>query len=177
MTVDSCSKLAMKLLSGLGDRIKHVSGVAELAETLVRVPFESPGDYEVLLAAAWVHDVGYAGELVETGFHHLDGARYLEGLGEHRLACLVAHHSSGTEEATLRGLDRELAPFACEPGLVSDCLSYCDLSVGPTGERTTLESRIAEVTERYGEDSIVSKGLHLAYPRLKASFERVESYR
>ena len=35
-----------------------------------------------LVAAAWLHDIGYAPELVETGFHPLDGARYLrrEGL-------------------------------------------------------------------------------------------------
>jgi hypothetical protein len=36
---------------------------------------------EVLVAAAWVHDIGYAPELLATGFHPLDGARYLTGLG------------------------------------------------------------------------------------------------
>ena len=34
-----------------------------------------------LVAAAWLHDIGYAPELVETGFHPLDGARYLRRVG------------------------------------------------------------------------------------------------
>ncbi len=36
---------------------------------------------EALVAAAWLHDIGYAPEVTDTGFHPLDGARYLVGLG------------------------------------------------------------------------------------------------
>jgi len=31
--------------------------------------------------AAYLHDIGYAEPLVDTGFHPLDGAVYLRGLG------------------------------------------------------------------------------------------------
>ena len=34
-------------------------------------------DADLLEAAAWLHDIGYAPSLVATGFHPLDGARYL----------------------------------------------------------------------------------------------------
>jgi hypothetical protein len=40
----------------------------------------------VLVAAAYLHDLGYAPALVETGFHALDGARHLRALGYERLA-------------------------------------------------------------------------------------------
>ena len=36
---------------------------------------------ELLVAAAVLHDVGYAPTVALTGFHPLDDARYLAGLG------------------------------------------------------------------------------------------------
>lgn len=170
------SDLAHELLKGLELRIRHVEIVAKTAESLRGLPFKTEVDGDILVAAAWVHDLGYAKELALTGFHHLDGAVYLESIGEHRLACLVAHHSSGTEEAIVRGMETELARFPFEPGLVSDALTYCDLSTGPSGMKVNLEDRIDEVAIRYGEDSVVPKGLRLAYPRLRASFDTIEGY-
>lgn len=41
----------------------------------------SENDRDLLVAAAWLHDIGYAPELRDTGFHPLDGARHLEALG------------------------------------------------------------------------------------------------
>src|SRR5207244_449132 len=45
-----------------------------------------------------------APELVESGLHPLDGARYLRGLGTGpvRIVCLVAHHSCAVIEAEER---------------------------------------------------------------------------
>ena len=58
-----------------------------------------------LVAAAWLHDVGYAPELVETGFHPLDGARHLRGVGvDGQVVSLVAYHSCAEIEADVRGL-------------------------------------------------------------------------
>ncbi|MFD6855509.1 HD domain-containing protein [Streptomyces diastaticus] len=54
----------------------------------------SEADRDLLVAAAWLHDIGYAPELRDTGSHPLDGARHLESLGAPaRLVRLVAHHS------------------------------------------------------------------------------------
>lgn len=50
-------------------------------------------DRPALIAAAWLHDVGYAPSLAVTGFHPLHGARYVRALGHERIAGLVAHHS------------------------------------------------------------------------------------
>jgi hypothetical protein len=46
----------------------------------------APGDSEQLVAAAYVHDVGYVPTVKDSGLHALDGARHLRSLGYERLA-------------------------------------------------------------------------------------------
>jgi len=55
-------------------RWAHVQGVASRAHSLAPV---LGADADLLEAAAWVHDIGYAPGLATTGLHQLDGARYL----------------------------------------------------------------------------------------------------
>ena len=40
-----------------------------------------PDDRDVLVAAAYLHDIGCADGVVDSGFHALDGARYLRRYG------------------------------------------------------------------------------------------------
>jgi hypothetical protein len=176
-TPSEAMTLAKELLGGMDRRWSHVMRVAARAEELAATLIDDVSEGEVLVMAAWLHDIGYAGILAKTGFHHLDGANYLEGIGEHRLACLVAHHSSGAQEAHLRGFDQEMSRFPDEPGLIADCLTYCDLSNGPEGQPMELNQRIDEVERRYGKDDVVPQGLRLAYPQLAKSFAHVESLR
>jgi HD superfamily phosphodiesterase len=69
-----------------------VQAVAARATELARTVDKA--DRDLLVAAAWVHDIGYAPPLAVTGFHPLDGARHLDRSGFlARLAALVAHHS------------------------------------------------------------------------------------
>ncbi len=74
------------------------------------LPGESCGKGLVfLIAAAYLHDIGYAPSLKKTGFHPLDGANYvLQALGNRLLASLVAYHSEAQFEAELRGYDQAL---------------------------------------------------------------------
>lgn len=67
--------------------------------------------------AAWLHDVGYAPSLAQTGFHRVDGARFLRARGVPEVVvALVAHHTGAVFEAEQRGLDVELlAEFALPP--------------------------------------------------------------
>ena len=46
-------------------------------------------DADLLVAAALLHDVGYAPSLNRLGFHAVDGARFLRAQGQERLARLV----------------------------------------------------------------------------------------
>lgn len=71
--------LVEDLLVELPDRVRHCAGVADrAAELAAAVP---PEDRELLVTAAWLHDIGYAEAVVDTGFHPVDGARYLRGRG------------------------------------------------------------------------------------------------
>jgi hypothetical protein len=126
----------------------------------------------VLIAAGYVHDIGYASGLKRTGLHQLDGARFISNLGDQRLAALVAHHSEARFEVELRGYESELAEYPREDTTVYDALVYCDLTTGPDGTSMTFEDRIHEVHQRYGEGDI-SRALHIAEPYLKAAIDRI----
>jgi HD superfamily phosphodiesterase len=117
---------AERLLSPLGDRWTHVRAVGECAREVSAVLDQEDRPY--LVAAAYLHDIGYAPDLQRTGLHQLDGASYIRSLGAERLARLVAHHSEARFEIQLRGFATELATYEREESSVSDALTYCDLT-------------------------------------------------
>jgi HD domain len=163
---------AERLLSPLGDRWKHVRAVGECARGVGAILDREDRCY--LVAAAYLHDIGYAPDLQRTGLHQLDGARYLRSLGAERLARLVAHHSEARFEIRLRGLGEELTSYKREESWVSDALTYCDLTTGPTGLPLTFEDRVAEVEQRYGDGEIVD-ALRQATPYLVGAIERTKN--
>jgi hypothetical protein len=161
-----------KLAERLRRRWVHVQGVAERAAEL-RALFAEDGD--LLVASAVLHDVGYAPELAETGFHPLDGARFLRTTdAPARLVNLVAHHSCAYREAELRGLSAELAEFTDEETPLRDALWWADMTTGPDGQRLTVHERIAEIQSRYGPDDLVTWFIRQAKPELVAAVERTE---
>jgi hypothetical protein len=163
---------AEQFLAPLRNRWLHVQQVAEQARRVaVVVPQE---DQDLLVAAAYLHDVGYAPELAMTGFHPLDGARWVRDCGPGgRLARLVAHHSCATHEARVRGfLDVLLAEFEPECSATYDALVFCDLTTGPAGQTVVFEDRIREIRERYGPDHQVTRALSTSYPYLAACCDR-----
>jgi HD superfamily phosphodiesterase len=103
---------ATALLAGLGDRWSHVQAVAAQAYQISSAV--APEDHPYLIAATWLHDVGYAPPLNRLGFHPVDGARYVRQQGQERLACLVAYHSGARFEAEEHGLVDALAEFEPE---------------------------------------------------------------
>jgi hypothetical protein len=129
---------------------------------------------EVLAAAAILHDVGYAPEVVRTGFHPLDGALYLKALGvDSEVVSLVAHHSCADVEAELRGLSDELRAFPEGPIDLRERLIFCDMTTSPDGHVVSVEQRFAEIVERYGEASIVGRFVSAAGPQLREVTARV----
>lgn len=166
---------ARRLLSPLGRRWRHAEEVADSARELASCLV--PEDADLLVAAAYLHDIGYAPELAISGFHPLDGARHLRSLGHERLAGLVAHHTRARYEARLRGLEEALGDFDDEGSLVSEALAYCDLTTGPSGQRMAPMQRLADVESRYGEDSPVTTGLRSAWPELTDTVMLVEELR
>lgn len=113
-----------------------------------------------LVAAATLHDIGYGHPT--TGFHPLDGAHFLRGLGFSPVVChLVAYHSASTYEAEVRGISpSEYEDFALDDeGLKAAhaVLWWADMTTGPTGETVTVEERLAEIESRYGAGDPVTE--------------------
>ncbi|MFE0348341.1 HD domain-containing protein [Streptomyces griseoluteus] len=154
-------------------RWAHSLGVAERARSL-RPILGSEG--ELLEAAAVLHDVGYSPAIATTGFHPLDGARFLrdqEGADE-RGVRLVAHHSCALLEAEERGLRQELeGEFELERPDLVDALVYCDMTTTPDGTQTTPAERLDEIVQRYGPDTIVGRFIQRAAPEIHAASKRV----
>ncbi len=170
---DWAANQAEELLSPLGDRWLHVQGVIRQAK---RIALILPAtDRDVLLAAAYLHDLGYAPALVQTGLHPLDGARHLRALGRERLAGLVAYHSGARAEAELRGLAAELADFKDEASATSMALTYCDMTTGAAGEPVTLAERLADIERRYGASHVVARSVRQARPELEGCVQQVEA--
>jgi len=167
-------QLARALLQEpLPRRWAHVQGVAARARNLA--PVLGP-DAELLEAAAWLHDVGYAPDLAVTGLHQLDGARYLRDAqhADAMLCRLVAHHSCAIIEADERGLADALSlEFEPAPQELSSALTYCDMTTSPDGELVPVEQRLVEIHDRYGPGHLVSRSIRQAAPMIRRAVEQV----
>ncbi|WP_405408439.1 HD domain-containing protein [Streptomyces decoyicus] len=161
------------LAEPLPRRWAHSLGVAKRAATLR--PILGP-DVDLMEAAAVLHDVGYSPSIATTGFHPLDGARFLrdQEAFDERVVCLVAHHSCALLEAEERGLRDELAgEFEMERPELVDALIFCDMTTTPDGGHTTTANRVKEIVSRYGPDTIVGRFIQRAAPEIHAAAERI----
>jgi HD domain len=172
----SAQQLARALLQEpLPRRWAHVQGVAMRARSLAPVLGADAG---LLEAAAWLHDIGYAPGLAATGFHPLDGARYLrDAQHAHALLCrLVAHHSCAIVEAGERGLADVLSrEFEPAPDALSSVLTFCDMTTSPDGEPVPVEQRLAEIQHRYGPGHLVSRSIQRATPMILSAVKQVHN--
>ena len=168
-------ELARKLLEvPLPRRWAHVQGVAAQARTLAPILGDGAG---LLEAAAWLHDIGYSPYVADTGFHPLDGARYLRDVqhADGTVCRLVAHHTGAMIEADERGLADVLASeFEPASQYLVNALIYCDITTSPDGKQVTADQRLAEIQDRYGEDHLVSRSIRRAAPQLLGAVRTVE---
>ncbi|MGH2941245.1 MAG: HD domain-containing protein [Solirubrobacteraceae bacterium] len=171
--VDWARREAQHALRSATRRWMHTQAVAERAAEIAGVV--AIEDRGTLVAAAYLHDIGYGADLTVTGFHPLDGAVWLRAHGRERLARLVAHHSGARFEAAARGYAEDLAEFVEERSAVADALAYCDLTTGPTGERVTVAARLGEIKVRYGPASPVTQAITAATDTLTAAAARTQA--
>ena len=168
--------LAQELLQEcLPRRCSHVQGVAARARSLAAV---LGADADLLEAAAWLHDIGYAPGLAVTGLHALDGARYLRDArhADALLCRLVAQHSCAIIEAGERGLADVLRrEFEAPPDVLGSTLACCDMTTSPDGELVPAERRLAEIHHRYGPGHLVSRSIQRATPMILRAVEQVHS--
>ena len=166
--------IAERLLAEpLPQRWAHSLGVGRKAESIADLFGE---DADLLISAAYLHDIGYAPSVTTSGFHPLDGARYLRDVihAEMRLCSLVAYHSCAHIEARNRGVEDELsAEFEPVGGVLADALTFCDMTTTPDGEPTDVETRLAEILSRYGEGHLVAESMSEASPSIVSAARTV----
>lgn len=158
-------------IAPLGRRWLHVQQVARMAARLAPRLGLPDGQLE---AAALLHDIGYAPALAVTGFHPLDGARFVRDQGQPELAQLVAHHTGARNEARLRGIDALELEFPFADSLAQRALTYCDLTTGPDGSPTDVRHRVEEIVQRYGEDHVVSRSALIGLREFLAIEDEIE---
>lgn len=174
MTADGARELAEGLLVDVGRRVEHSRGVADQVRRAERILTATWGS--ATATAAWLHDAGYAEEVAATGFHQLDGARWLAARGWPTEVCgLVAWHTGARSEARLRGQEDELiAEFEAPPAAAMAVLTWADLTTSPSGAPWTAERRLADILERHPPGSIVHRATLAARPMLLEAVRRVE---
>jgi hypothetical protein len=163
--IERARDLARLLLAeSIPRRWIHSQGVGRKAESVAHLVGD---DATALVCAAWLHDVGYAPDLVVTGMHQLDGARYLRDVAKaDELVCrLVAHHSCAFIEGRNRGLSQQLlSEFPPVESLLPDAITYADMTTTPDGEPVEVEQRLAEILSRYGDGDLVAESIREASP-------------
>lgn len=143
--------LACRLLADeQPQRWDHVQGVANQAARFTGLI----DNWEALVCAAYVHDIGYASEAIDIGFHQIDGARYLRRLGwSEAVVNLVAHHSGAQIRGELAGHGPIYATeFPADETLPHRHLHFCDLTVALDGAPTTVEERLADMRSRHSHN-------------------------
>ncbi len=162
-------------LNSSPSRLVHVLEIArrvrESAALLNRLGWHPPIDLEIAECAALLHDIGYWKPIAETGFHPVDGLRFLYGQGQKELGELIAGHSCSPEEGMLSGFPG-IEP---SPNIIARLITYWDLQVKQGGEVVSYQERLRDILSRYGPDTIVAKANLAAQPRLEALMQDVST--
>ena len=171
-TLEEDRLLAQECVGMLDRRWAHVRGVGRTAEQLAAL---SHLVTEVVVRAAWLHDVGYGPDIQSSGFHALDGARYLAKLGvDPGVVSLVAFHTGATYEAKERQLSAELAEFEEPDPSDLDLLTLIDLGTSPDGAPIVDSVRLDEVLRRYQSNDPVARAVGRSKPSLLAASRRAK---
>lgn len=174
MTSQEARWLACQLLADeLPRRWAHTQGVAARARELASI---LGGRAELIEAAAFLHDIGYSPTVSSTGFHPLDGARYLRHVvGADAVLCeLVAHHSGAVVEAEERGIDALAKEFASPSPELLHALTYCDLTADVNGHQVDAEERLSEILTRYPREHVVHRSVVRSTPALRSAVQDVQ---
>ncbi|SHU64265.1 metal dependent phosphohydrolase [Mycobacteroides abscessus subsp. abscessus] len=162
------------LAQELPRRWEHTCGVARQVEQLaVDLPEKQKS---ILIAAAWLHDIGYSTLLVQNEFHPIDGARYA-ALTKFPAAVvsLIAYHTGAEVEAEERGLSKLLLQIPRPPAGLLEILSCADLCTSPDGKPVDPARRVQEILARYPRSNPVHRAVSRSGPGLIESAHRVQA--
>ena len=152
-----------------GRRLAHILKVADqVSKSLSNTPCLK-GFTGLGRCAALLHDVGYLETLQDTGFHPIDGARFLQSIGAPDLAAFIICHSHAAEYARLANLPS--IPISLHP--IASVITFWDVRVAPGGKILSYEQRLEDIRNRHGEESLTWKAHMKAMDRIQASEDRL----
>ena len=170
--VDAAADLTRYILADNPERLRHSEAVAARAKLLTAAVDDDQASFPV--AAAWLHDIGYAPGLIQTGFHPIDGARHLRATGwpprivrpcGPPLRKPVRRH-----RAAARRRDRRVR---LPGGPHTDALTVADQTAGPNGRSMTVNERIRDMLDRHGPGSPNVRAHARREPYLVSAAQRV----
>lgn len=137
------------------ERFAHSAGVSAHAAAVAANPPAWLGQQRAhrLELAALLHDIGRAIDPADREPHGFVGARFLDRIGLHDVAPLVAHHSGARFEA----LAREMSHLDVWPERDHDLscvVTYLDRITSHDGRTVTPGQRRVELLRRYRPGSI-----------------------
>lgn len=168
----AAAKIAHELVGELHPRWEHLQALGRQAEAIAATT-DFP---ERVVVAAWLHDIGYSPALQDTGFHPLDGARYLAERGmDAPVVNLVAWHTGAGYEAAARGLSDDLAGFPTPRSDDLDALTMLDLATAPDGRPVRDSDRVAEILSRYRPGDAVHEAVTASRADLLVASQRAKT--
>ena len=164
-----CNELARDFADELDMRWVHLEAVGRAAAGLSL----DSGMANLVVGAAWLHDIGYAPRLHRTGMHAIDGAMFLDLLGAPpELVSLVAFHSGAEYEAEERGLIDRMIQFDPPSQDLLDSLTYVDLTTDIDGTPVTVQGRLDGILARYEPQHPVHRAVTRSRGYLEACASR-----
>ena len=163
--VRDAQTLAHTLLAEYPCRLDHVGGaamIAGMAAGALRVEHA-----DTVIAAAWLHDIGYAAAVARTGFHPLDGALFLAREGwPDPVVFMVAHHSHAAVLAPYYGVHHHMALLEHVEGQADDIITFSDLRAGTNGLGADPRDRIDDMRQRHADRTFVPDDIREARYRM-----------
>jgi hypothetical protein len=157
--------MAHRLLADDPSRLAHLRGAGLIAGMAAgALCVDRP---ETVVAAALLHDIGYAPAITRTGFHPLDGALFLAQEGwPDRVVFLVAHHSHSAVLAPYYGVHHHLSLLDHVHGQADDIITFSDLRAGVNGLGTDPRERIEDMRRRHADRTVVPDDIREARYRM-----------
>jgi hypothetical protein len=174
------SQWLSRYLSPDSARFQHILGVVQCMDNLLPA-LNVPDAWKMdLLQACYLHDIGYSPKLNHYDFHPLDGAIFAKEKGFSKpVVAAVLFHSCAYETVLETRLDllpiyEENMDLDEKDRTFIDLVTYCDLHTSPTGRFITLEERVQDVVERYGENHPVGQMMLANKKSYEQTIERVK---
>lgn len=163
MNIKAAKEISIELLKNNPIRINNVLGVVSLTiENLISNGCKENSDvFEKVVCSAYLHDIGYSEQINHTGFHPYDGYVHLKELGiDEDICSLVLHHTGAKLLIDMfpeQFEDSVVGFYKKTPELTKKQFGYllyldkADARTDSQGFYVTVEERLKDISDRYGE--------------------------